>query len=83
MGIIGGEPFSGLSKDVQLGSGQGSGSTLTSRLVAAAEHHPHSIMLPTPSRVLPPDMTLIIKAKQFNLSFIRPENLVSHGLRVL
>jgi hypothetical protein len=24
-----------------------------------------------------------IQAKEFNLGFIRPENLVSHGLRVL
>ena len=30
----------------------------------------------------PPDMTLRIEAKQFNLGFIRPENLVSHSLRV-
>jgi len=31
----------------------------------------------------PPDMTLCIQAKEFNLCFIRPENFVSHGLRVL
>ena len=31
----------------------------------------------------PPDVTLGIQAKEFNLGFIRPENLVSHGLRVL
>ena len=31
----------------------------------------------------PPDMTLGIQAKEFNLCFIRPENFVSHGLRVL
>ena len=31
----------------------------------------------------PPDMTLRIEAKQFSLGFIRPENLVSHSLRVL
>ena len=30
----------------------------------------------------PPDVTLGIQAKEFNLGFIRPENLVSHGLRV-
>uniref|UniRef100_A0A3Q1H1G4 Immunoglobulin domain-containing protein n=1 Tax=Anabas testudineus TaxID=64144 RepID=A0A3Q1H1G4_ANATE len=30
-----------------------------------------------------PDMTLGIQAKEFNLCFIRPENLVSHALRVL
>ena len=29
----------------------------------------------------PPDVTLDIQAKEFNLGFIRPENLVSHGLR--
>ena len=27
----------------------------------------------------PPDVTLAIQAKEFNLGFIRPENLVSHG----
>jgi len=31
----------------------------------------------------PTDMTLDIQAKEFNLCFIRPENLVSHGARVL
>ncbi|KAK3574640.1 hypothetical protein QTP86_011548 [Hemibagrus guttatus] len=31
----------------------------------------------------PPDMTLVIQAKVFNLCCIRPENFVSHGLRVL
>ena len=31
---------------------------------------------------LPPDVMLCIQAKEFNLGFIRPENLVSHGLRV-
>ena len=30
-----------------------------------------------------PEMTLGIQAKEFNLCFIRPENLVSHGLKVL
>ena len=30
----------------------------------------------------PPDVTLGIQAKEINLGFIRPENLVSHGLRV-
>ena len=29
-----------------------------------------------------PDVTLGIQAKEFNLGFIRPENLVSNGLRV-
>jgi hypothetical protein len=29
------------------------------------------------------DVTLGIQAKEFNLGFIIPENLVSHGLRVL
>ena len=31
----------------------------------------------------PPNMMPGIHAKEFNLSLIRPENLVSHGLRVL
>jgi hypothetical protein len=31
----------------------------------------------------PPDVTLVIQAKEFNLGFIRLENLVCHGLRVL
>ena len=31
----------------------------------------------------PPDAMLGIQVKEFNLGFIRPENLVSHGLRVL
>ena len=31
----------------------------------------------------PPDVTLGIQAKELNLGFIRQENLVSHGLRVL
>ena len=30
----------------------------------------------------PPDMMFDIQAKEFNLVFIRPENVVSHGLRV-
>ena len=30
-----------------------------------------------------PDVTLGIQAKEFNLGFIIPENLVSHGLSVL
>jgi hypothetical protein len=30
----------------------------------------------------PPAMMLGIQAKEFNLGFIRPENLVSHGLGV-
>ena len=31
----------------------------------------------------PPDVKLGIQAKEFNLGFNRPENIVSHGLRVL
>ena len=31
----------------------------------------------------PPEVTRDIQAKVFNLGFIIPENLVSHGLRVL
>ena len=30
-----------------------------------------------------PDVTFRFQAKEFNLCFIRPENLVSHGPRVL
>ena len=30
----------------------------------------------------PPDVTLGIQATEFNLGLIRPENLVSHSLRV-
>ena len=30
----------------------------------------------------PPDVTLCIQAKEFNLGFIKLENLVSHGLMV-
>ena len=33
------------------------------------------------ARILP-NVTLGIQAKEFNHGFIRPENLVSHGLRV-
>jgi hypothetical protein len=31
----------------------------------------------------PPDVTLGIQAKDFNLGYIRTENLLSHGLRAL
>ena len=31
----------------------------------------------------PPDMKLRIEAKQFNLGFIRPDNLVSQGQSIL
>ena len=72
-------------------------STLASPLVHAAEKHPHSMMLPSPCFTIGlvlgrwwavpgffmKDMTLRIAAKQFNLGFIRPENFVSHSLRVL
>jgi hypothetical protein len=33
--------------------------------------------------LFPTDVMLGIQAKEFNLGFIRPLNLVSHGLRVL
>ena len=52
-------------------------SILTSLPVPAAEKHPHR----DGSRY-PPDVTLGIQAKEFNLGFIRPENRVSHGMRV-
>ena len=62
-------------------------SILTSLPVPAVEKHPRSIMLPPPGFTLvgarvPPDVTLGIQAKEFKLGFIRPENLVSHGLRL-
>ena len=64
-------------------------SILTSLPVPAAEKHPHSMIL-SPAWIhhrdcarFPPDVTLGIQAKEFNLGFIRPENLVSQGLRVL
>ena len=61
-------------------------SILTSLSVTAAEKHPHSMMLPpmlhrSDGARFPPDVTLDIQSKEFNLGFIRPENLVSHGLR--
>jgi hypothetical protein len=31
----------------------------------------------------PPDVKFGIQAKEFSLGFIRPEDLVSHGLRVM
>jgi hypothetical protein len=46
------------------------------------------MMLPPPCFTVgmgakfPLDMTLGIQAKDFNLHLIKPENLVSHGLRV-
>ena len=50
----------------------------------------HSMMVPPPCLLhcrdgawFPPDMMLGIQAKEFNLGFIRPENLVSHGLSPL
>ena len=55
---------------------------MTSLTVPASEAHPHSMMLPPPAW-FPPDVTLGIQAKEFNHGFIRPENLVSHGQRVL
>ena len=54
-------------------------SILTSLPVPAAEKHPHRMR---DGARFPPDVTLGIQAKKFNLGFIRPENLVSHGLRV-
>ena len=31
----------------------------------------------------PPDITIVIQDKELNLGFFKPENLVSHGLRIL
>jgi len=53
-------------------------SILTSLPVLASEKH-----CTLSCGWFPPGMMLSIQAKEFNLCFIRPENLVSHGLRVL
>ena len=63
-------------------------SILTSLPLLAAEKHLHSMMLPPPCFTVgmvpgSSDLTLGIQAEEFNLGFIRPENLVSHGLRVI
>ena len=57
-------------------------------LVSAAEKHPSSTNGVTMAHRrdgarFPQDVTLGIQVKSFNLGFIRPENLVSHGSRVL
>jgi hypothetical protein len=54
-------------------------SILTSLPVPATEKHAHRIMLPPPCLTV--DVMLGIQAKEFNLGFIRPENVVSHDLR--
>jgi hypothetical protein len=47
------------------------------------------MMLPPPCFTVgmvpgfPQNMVLGIQAKEFNLGFVRPENPISHGLRVL
>ena len=64
--------------------------------VPATEKHPHSIMLPPPCFTVWMVLArwwavpgflqtwrLAFKAKGFNLGFVRPENLVTHGLRVI
>ena len=59
-------------------------SILTSLPVSAADKHPHTPMLYRRDGArCPPDVTLVIQAKELNLGFIRPENLVSHGLSPL
>ena len=61
--------FLGFSRDVRLGSSPGSDAATS--------------MLPRRDGArFPPDVTLGIQAKEFNLGFIRPANLVSHGLRI-
>ena len=60
-------------------------SALTSPPVPVAEQHPYwgdngQVMS---GAWFPPDNTLRIEARQFKLGFIRPDNLVSHSLRVL
>jgi hypothetical protein len=55
-------------------------SILTSLPVPDTEKHPHSMILPPPCHRdgarFPPDVTLSIQAKEFNLGFIRPENFM-------
>ena len=56
----------------------------TSLPVPGAEKHPQYVAATTMLHCrngarFPPDVTLGIQAKEFNLGFIRPENLVSHG----
>ena len=61
-------------------------SILKSLPVPASEKHPHSLMLPTPwftVEMVPGFLvTLGIQGKEFNFGFIRPDNLISHCLRV-
>ena len=45
-------------------------------------HHKDGIGQVIRNAWFPPDVTLGIQDKEFNLGFIRPEYLVSHGLRV-
>ena len=97
MGSVAAQLFSGLSRDVRLGSIRALagplkelqrlvpkpllrclGCVLRVVVLLEGEPSPQSEVL---SR-FPPDMTLGSQAKDFNLGFIRPENL-SHGLRVL
>ena len=64
-------------------------SILTSLPVPAAEKtSPQHDAAPTLLRHrdgarFPPDVMLVVQAKEFNLGFIRPENLVFHGLGVI
>ena len=104
--------FSGLSRDVRLGSSPGSGWATQGHSETCLEATPvfsvclgslscwkvnlcPSLRSPTllhcrdgfgqvmSSAWFPPGVMFGIQAKEFNLGFIRPENLVSHNLRVL
>ena len=54
------------------------------RAQVGARRGTEAILLYRDSARFPPDVMLGIQAKEFNLDFIRPDNLhlVSHGLRV-
>ena len=52
-------------------------------LVPAAEKDTTTMLHRRDGARLTPDVMLGIQAKEFNLDFIRPKNLVSHVLRVL
>ena len=58
-------------------------SILTSFPVPAPEKIPATMRHCRHGARIPPDVMIGIQAKKLNLGFIRPENLVSHGLRLL
>ena len=59
-------------------------SILTGLKKKSPQHYAATTMLHRKAGArFPPDVTLGIQAKEFNLGFIRPDNRVSHGLRVM